>query len=100
MDGIHVCWKSYNIQRIDILDASLKPCVEIGFVVLLSVTLFDTDRNEFVVWCKISTSHLMSSQFNVFCLAILLIGQFLSNWLQLLASLQLKTLLSKLQIQG
>lgn len=95
MDGIHVCWKSYNIQRIDILDASLKPCVEIGFVVLLSVTLFDTDRNEFVVWCKIS-----SSQFNVFCLAILLIGQFLSNWLQLLASLQLKTLLSKLQIQG
>lgn len=98
MDGIHVCWKSYNIQRIDILDASfLKPYVEIGFVVLLSVTLFDTDRNEFVVWCKISSSHLMSSQFNVFCLAILLIGQFLSNWLQLLASLQLKNLLSKLQ---
>lgn len=55
MDGIHVCWKSYNIQRIDILDASLKPCVEIGFVVLLSVTLFDTDRNEFLVWCKISS---------------------------------------------
>lgn len=55
MDGIHVCWKSYNIQRVDILNASLKPCVEIGFVVLLSVTLFDTDRNEFVVWCKISS---------------------------------------------
>lgn len=97
MDGIHVCWKSYNIQRIDILDASLKPCVEIGFVVLLSVTLFDTDRN---VRLAQNLSRTMSSQFNVFCLAILLIGQFLSNWLQLLASLQLKTLLSKLEIQG
>lgn len=97
MDGIHVCWKSYNIQRIDTLDASLKPCVEIGFVVLLSVTLFDTDRN---VRLAQNLSRTMSSQFNVFCLAILLIGQFLSNWLQLLASLQLKTLLSKLEIQG